>query len=137
MNDDFKDFVIEGTARMRGEEKKTRILRDTGANQSVMLRGPLPWTDESNAGREVKCHGAGGEFSVPLHKLWLECGYVTGEEPVGVKESLPVQGVDMLLGNDLAGSKVLPNLQMIENPAQEEIEIVPPAAAPTLAVEKD
>ena len=65
-----------------------------------MLRGSLPWTDKSNAGREVKCHGAGGECSVPLHKLWLERGYVTGEVTVGVKESLLVQGVDMLLGND-------------------------------------
>ena len=44
-----------------------------------------------------------GTFRVPLHKVHLKCGLVTGAVVVGVRPSLPVQGVSLILGNDLAG----------------------------------
>ena len=43
-----------------------------------------------------------GTFRVPLHKVHLKCGLVTG----GVRPFLPVQSVSFILGNDLAGGKV-------------------------------
>ena len=45
-------------------------------------------------------------FHVPLHKVHLKCGLVTGPVVVGVRPSLPVQGVSLVLGNDLAGGQV-------------------------------
>ena len=48
--------------------------------------------------------------------MWLETGFVVGKVKVGVSDELPIDGVDMLLANDLAGKKVVPELQMIENP---------------------
>ena len=47
-----------------------------------------------------------GTFRVPLHKVHLKCGLVTGAVVVGVRPSLPVQGVSLILGNDLAGGQV-------------------------------
>lgn len=45
-------------------------------------------------------------FSSPLHEVTLKCGLVEGDVDVGVRPQLPVEGVHMILGNDLAGSKV-------------------------------
>ena len=47
-----------------------------------------------------------GTFRVPLLKVHLKCGLVTGAVLVGVRPSLPVQGVSLILGNDLAGGQV-------------------------------
>ncbi|XP_063847844.1 uncharacterized protein LOC135092952 [Scylla paramamosain] len=69
-------------------EKVIRILRITEANQSLILSSVFPWSEETSTGREVSCKGAGGKFSIPLHKVWLDCGYITGEVTVGVKETL-------------------------------------------------
>ena len=45
-------------------------------------------------------------FSVPLHRLVLNCGLAQGEVSVGVRPQFPVKGVHMILGNDLAGDRV-------------------------------
>ena len=42
-------------------------------------------------------------MSVPLHGVYLKCDLVTGPVIVGIRPSLPVQGVSLILGNDLAG----------------------------------
>ncbi|KAK3890894.1 hypothetical protein Pcinc_005193 [Petrolisthes cinctipes] len=44
------------------------------------------------------------------------------EVTVGVKETLSIDGVDMFIGNDLAGKRVIPNLQMVEDPVKEMME---------------
>ncbi|XP_027894500.1 uncharacterized protein LOC114157600 [Xiphophorus couchianus] len=43
---------------------------------------------------------------VPLHKLTLTIGLVQGEVIMGVRPALPLEGVDVILGNDLAGGRV-------------------------------
>lgn len=47
---------------------------------------------------------------VPVHKMELVCGLVTGEVVVGVRPALPVEGFDMVLGIELAGKKVWPDV---------------------------
>lgn len=129
-DEDFEHFIVEGMVKLEeGPEKKIRILRDTGANQSLILKSALPWTKETDTGRMVSCRGAGGKFCIPLHKVWLDCGYITGEVTIGVKETLPVDGVDMLMGNDLGKKRVIPNLQMVENPLKEMTEATTTQAA--------
>lgn len=44
-----------------------------------------------------------GYVEVPLHKVHLTSDLVIGEVVVGVRPSLPVPGVEVILGNDLAG----------------------------------
>lgn len=43
-------------------------------------------------------------MSVPLHKVVLQSELVNVEISMGVHPSLPVGGVDVILGNNLAGS---------------------------------
>ena len=43
---------------------------------------------------------------VPVHKLALDCDLVRREVAIGVRPSLPIPGVDSILGNDLCGSRV-------------------------------
>lgn len=135
--DDFEYFTINGTVKVEGSpEKVIRIFRDTGANQSLILKDALPWSNESSTGKKAACRGEGGGFSIPLHKVWLECGYVTGEVTVGVKETLSIDGVDMFIGNDLAGKRVIPNLLMVEDPVKEMTEDTTQAAVPNLTSEE-
>ena len=47
--------------------------------------------------------------------MWLKTGFAVGKVKVGVSEELLIKGVDMLLGNDIAGKRVVPELEMIEN----------------------
>ncbi len=44
--------------------------------------------------------------SVPLHQVTLNSGLVVGDIIVGTRSQLPVEGVQVILGNDLAGDKV-------------------------------
>ena len=125
-DEEYEHFSITGKVKVEGSPEKTiRILRGTGAKQSLILEDVLPWTEKSSVG-DVACRGEGGNFNIPLHKVWLDCGYVTGEVTVGVKKTLAIDGVDMLMGNDIAGKRIIPNLQMVEDPLKEMLENTTP-----------
>ena len=53
----------------------------------------------------VKC----GFVNVPLHNIYLSSDLVKGPVAVGIRQTLPFKGVYLLLGNDLAGVKVVVN----------------------------
>jgi hypothetical protein len=58
--------------------------------------------------RSVLFQGISGEFiSVPLYKVFLDCKYIVGPVTVGLVSHLPIDGVTLLLDNDVAGGKVL------------------------------
>ena len=86
------------------------ILRDTGASQSLLLEGSVPLSEQSYSGTNVLVTGVGNEFmEVPLHHVNLQSDLVSGPMTVGVTPSLPkgLEGVTLLLGNDVAGRKVV------------------------------
>ena len=86
-----------------------KILRDTGAPQSFILQDVLPFCDKTFTGDSVLVHGFEmGFVNVPLHEISLISDLVTGNVTVGIRPSLPIANVAMLLGNDLCGGKVLP-----------------------------
>ncbi|XP_076030622.1 uncharacterized protein LOC143018919 [Oratosquilla oratoria] len=115
----FQPFITEGTISLPGGAKKQiKILRDTGANQSLVLRETLKWTESSYTGEEARVRGLGAGINVPLHYVEIDTGYVSGKVRVGVSEELPINGVEMLLGNDLAGDKVVPEPRMIAKPLE-------------------
>ncbi|XP_032440334.1 uncharacterized protein LOC116737638 [Xiphophorus hellerii] len=43
---------------------------------------------------------------VPLHRVFLECQLFCGEALLAVRPALPIDGVSVILGNDLAGSSM-------------------------------
>ncbi len=45
-------------------------------------------------------------LSVPLHNVFLQSDLVNGSVVMGVRPSLPVEGVSVILGNNLAGDCV-------------------------------
>ena len=86
-----------------------KIMRDTCCVQSMILQGSLPFSTKSATGKNVLIQGIGMNIiNVLLHKMKLKTNLVSGTVIVGVRPELPVKGVSMLLGNDFAGGKVLP-----------------------------
>ena len=54
--------------------------------------------------------------SIPLHDLKLQSDLVSGDVTIGVIESLPFDGMHLLLGNDLAGDRVKVNPIVTDKP---------------------
>lgn len=91
------------------EIKSIVMLRDTGAAQSLILESALPFSLKSYTGNDVLIRGFEmGCTPVPLHTVQLKSDLISGTVSIGVHSQLPVDGVSMILGNDLAGTKVFP-----------------------------
>ena len=109
----YKPFMSEGFVSLHEHDvisKPIKILRDTGASTSLLVEGVLPLSGQSATGDHVLIHGVElGFIRVPLHKVFLQSDLVSGSVIVGVCPTLPVEGVNLLLGNDLAGDKVMAN----------------------------
>ncbi|XP_067685776.1 uncharacterized protein [Haliotis asinina] len=88
--------------KVRDQPSDVSVYRDTGAWQTLMLSSALPKTVHSATGDYVIVSWIGQKaMSVPLHRVWLNSDFVSGEVVVGVVEELPFEGVDVLLCNDL------------------------------------
>ncbi|KAJ8047942.1 hypothetical protein HOLleu_00064 [Holothuria leucospilota] len=143
IKEEYLPFVSEGFISLDGNSAhppvKIKILRDTGANQSLLLDGILPLSDSTSTGANVLIQGVEcGFISVPLHKINLKSDLVSGSVIVGVRPTLPVKGVSLLLGNDLAGGKVVANAILTDKPCDynntEQLEKEFPNLFPACAV---
>uniref|UniRef100_A0A3B1J0P6 Gypsy retrotransposon integrase-like protein 1 n=1 Tax=Astyanax mexicanus TaxID=7994 RepID=A0A3B1J0P6_ASTMX len=118
----YQPFITQGTVSLQGDEQiqyPVSILRDTGATQSFILADVLPLSDQTFCGSYVLCRGIAMQYvKVPLHCVRLTSGLATGVFTVGVCPSLPVEGVTFIMGNDIAGGKVLPVLEVVDSPIQ-------------------
>lgn len=116
----YKPFVTTGFISLSddgNEQKEIHILRDTGASHSFVLADVLPLSAESYSGLSVFVRGIEmGVVKVPLHWVYLKSALVTGFVQAGVRPSLPVKGITFILGNDLAGGKVMPMLEVADAP---------------------
>ena len=55
-----------------------------------------------------------GTVSVPLlHTVYLKSDLISGAVVVGLRHTLPIEGVSLILGNDLARKKVIPELLVV------------------------
>ena len=126
-----------------------KILRDTGASQSLILADTLPFSEKTSSGTSVLIQGVEcGFVNVPLHNIYgniyLSPDLVTGLVAVGIRPSLPFKGVHLLLGNDLAGDKVVVNPRLTSTPCvdqppdpiEQEIPDLYPSCAVTRAMAK-
>ncbi|KAG1933868.1 gag-pol fusion protein [Pimephales promelas] len=105
---DYSSFITDGFVSLVGSSERVpvKILRDTGACESFLLESVLPFSTESSIGH-VLVRGIGLQVvTVPLHRIELQSDLVRGEVAIAVRHSLPVDGVHLILGNNLAGERV-------------------------------
>ena len=98
---EYTSFISSGKVSLLDSSEKVPVmtLRDTGAAQSLILEGILPFSMESATGEELMLQGVElGHVSVPLHNVNLECDLVVGLVTIGVRPQLPVKGVAVILG---------------------------------------
>jgi len=89
-------------------------------------------------GEYVLCRGVNANAYHNLVPVKLECPLATVSAAVAVVDELPVDGVDFLLGNDLAGAQVFPPPVIVseraltapdtESPLEEDGELFPVCA---------
>ena len=91
-------------------------MRDTGGSQSFVVKGSVPGIENCLTDDSVVVNTLGGIVTVPLARVYLNCGLHKGDTMVGVVDALPVPGVDFLVGNDIAGSRVVPNPIVVSAP---------------------
>ncbi|CAI5662792.1 unnamed protein product [Oreochromis niloticus] len=120
----FEPFIFDGSVSLTdnpSELKPVRILRDTGGSQTVILSSVLPFSAESECGFNSVLRGIEmGYAPRPVHRVFIKSKLVTGFFPVAVCPALPIEGVAMLLGNDIAGGLVLPRLEVLDNPLNQK-----------------
>lgn len=105
----YEPFMLDGLVSLSGSEVDQCPV--------CILRDVLPFSDGSSCDSSVLVQGIEMSFvSVPLHQIHLDCGLAKGVFKVGVCPSLPVRGVTFLLGNDIAGGRVMPVLEVLERP---------------------
>ncbi|XP_069157743.1 uncharacterized protein [Procambarus clarkii] len=111
VNERYKPFMSKGWIRIGSQpEVEVGILRDTGANQSLIARS-LIGNDRRLAGSgKMKVYGLLSESDMPVCTVQLRSEYVSAEVMLGVCPDIPVPGVQVILGNDLCGTKVLPRV---------------------------
>ena len=122
--ENYKPFISEGVVSLVGDEnssQKVKILRDTGATQSLMLDSVLPLTENSFTGANVLISGVEmGVLEVLLHEVNIKSSLINGNIVIGMRPSLPVEGISLILGNDLAGEKVMVDPRVVEKPRDDE-----------------
>ena len=139
---DYKPFLSQGFVSIgeSGNSIPVQILRDTGAAQTLLLEGVLPLSEETSAGGSVLLQGVGPDIiDVPLHRIFLKSSLVTGPVVVGVRPTFPMQGISVLLGNDLAGGKVVADpivCEKVIDAGEEENQELFPACAITRAMKR-
>lgn len=109
----YQPFMSSGTIMGDGEKKEIQILRDSGALQTLLLEGVVPTRE---TGKRIMISSLWGVCSVPLVETYLWSSLYVGPALVGVVKTLPVPGVQLLLGNDLAGGRVIPTPILSEHP---------------------
>ena len=115
----YNPFISKGYVSLlkNGGKVPVKILRDTGATQPLLVEGILSLSDSTATGTSVQIHGIElGVMSVPLHVIYLSSDLITGTVAVDNRLTLPIKGISLTLGNDLASKKVLPELQLISDP---------------------
>ena len=122
--ENYKPFISEGVVSLVGDEnssQKVKILRDTGATQSLMLDSVLPLTEKSFTGANVLISGVEmGVLEVPLHEVNIKSSLINGKIVIGMRPCLPVEGISMILENDLAGERVMVDPRVVEKPRVNE-----------------
>ena len=88
--DEYTPFISEGFISAPGSATRVpvTVLRDTGANQSLLVEAKLPSETQISTGYNVLIQGVElGTLSIPLHKVSLQSDFVSDTVVVGVRHS--------------------------------------------------
>ena len=124
--ENYKPFISEDVVSLVGDEsssQKVKILRDTGATQSLILDRVLPLTENSFTGANVLISGVEmGVSEVPFHEVNIKSSLINGNIVIGMRPSIPVhvELILLILRNDLAGEKVMVDPRVVEKPRDDE-----------------
>lgn len=100
----YQIFISDGSVKLKGGDKEisVKILRDSGAMHTFVRETLLSFSPQADTGGCVPCRGLALQtLFVPVHKMFLSCGFFQKEVEVAVRPELPIRGVDIILGNDL------------------------------------
>lgn len=110
--------VLVSLTGLPEDEKPVRILRDTGGSQSFMLSSLLPFSANTSYKASTIVQGIGmASVLAPLYHFHIKSKLASGFFKVAVRNLFPVQGVDFIMRNDLAGNKVLPIPEVVDKPS--------------------
>ncbi|XP_072557069.1 uncharacterized protein [Paramormyrops kingsleyae] len=115
----FEPFVFTGSVSLSEMDARhpVTILRDTGAAQSFLVEGVIPLCDKTYCGTDVLVQGIDlCVAGVPLHTVYLCTPDFSGYVRVAVQPQLPVPGITFILGNDIAGKRIVPLPEVVLDP---------------------
>ena len=79
----YETFLSDGFVSLNSDFAKSvplTILRDTGASQSLILAGTLPFPEKTSSGTSVLIQGVEcGFVNVSLHNIYLSSDLVNGD----------------------------------------------------------
>lgn len=102
-------------------QRPVRILWDSACSQSVILSSVLPFSEQSACGFNIEVRGVEmGRVLKPVHNVYLVSELVTGCYPIAISSGLPICGIDLLLGNDIAWGEVTHSLEVLDSPLHTE-----------------
>ena len=86
------------------------ILRDTGALQSVILRSALPADFVEVNSEYVLLGGFPNTISsYPIETVHLKSKWSKGTVRLAVVDALPIEGVEVVIANDIAEGEIMNN----------------------------
>ncbi|XP_076031965.1 uncharacterized protein LOC143019869 [Oratosquilla oratoria] len=108
----FEPFCSSGSVALDQDSPPTsiKLLRDTGSALSLITKNVAALIDACYTGNWVLVNFLTGGSHIPICQVYLRSDVRTGYAQVGVVDKLPVEGVSLLIGNDLAGGTMLPNV---------------------------
>ena len=123
VDEGYKDFVSRGVVKFSvDDELPVMILRDTGATQTLLVADESLLGTKNFTGKNVLIQDVNGGYKpVPLYNIELNSLLVSGAVTVGIVAELPMRGISLLLGNDLAGGKVLPSPIVCDTPVEDSV----------------
>ena len=86
-----------------------------------MLDSVLSITENSFTGANVLISGVEmGVLEVPLHEVNIKSNLINGNIVMGMRPSLPVEGISLRLGGDFAGERVMADSGVNDGPRDDE-----------------
>ena len=106
----------------RAREAAEAEAQKAGATQSLMLDSVLNLTENSFTGANVLISGVEmGVLEVPLHEVNIKSSLIiNGNIVIDMRPSLPVEGISLILRNDLVGEKVMVDPRVVEKPTDDK-----------------
>ena len=144
----YEPFLSDGFVSLNSDFAQSTpitISRDTGASQSLITADTLPFSEKTSSGTSVLIQGVEcGFVNVSPHNIYLSSDLVNGPVANGIRQTLPFKGVHLLLGNDLAGDKVVVNplvtdtqcMDQSQDPIEQELPDLYQSCAVTRAMAK-